>query len=56
MIEKKEDVNIYDQIREEMREKQQAETERRQKPVSDIFKDLLTKSTTLLDRFKGENK
>lgn len=50
MIEKKEDVNIYDQIREEMREKQRVEAERQQ-ATSNLFKQL---DTNPLDRLKGE--
>ena len=53
---KEDSTNFYDELRKEMREKQQAETERQQKPVSDIFKDLPTKSATLLDRLRGQNK
>ncbi len=44
--------NFYEELRKEMREKQQAETEQRQKPVSDLFKQVEDKT---IEHLKGEN-
>jgi hypothetical protein len=50
---KEDSTNFYDELRKEMREKQQAETERQQKPVNDLFNQLKDQT---IDRLKGENK
>jgi hypothetical protein len=49
---KEDSTNLYDKIREEMREKQRVEAERKQR-TEEMFNE---PKNDLLDRFKGENK
>ncbi len=50
---KEDSTKVYDEIRKEMREKQQAEIERKQKNVGELFHQPKDKT---LDRLKGANK
>ena len=50
---KEDSTNIYDEIRKEMREKQQAEIERKQKTIGELFNR--PKNDDVISKLKGEN-